>query len=340
MLALISHISAKLLPVLNSYFEIMIAQQIGLGTAAIGRPEYINIKSEQNTSSFDLAVFRDNGIKVLNSAYQLGVRYFDTAPGYGMAEQLLKDWLKTQGDTSIEVATKWGYSYVADFQLNATQHEIKDHSLKQLNKQWQISKQLLPYLTTLQIHSATFDTGVLQDEQVLNKLAEIKAEHNLHIGLTTSGDNQVEVIRAAMKIMRDDVPVFDVFQITYNMLEQSLLTIVDELKNDGNRIVVKEALANGRIFRNASYPQYEGMYMALEQMAHKYNVGVDAIALRFCIDSIQPFMVLSGAATSKQVEENLKVQHFSLEQDELATLKSYAIDSTSYWNERKQLAWQ
>lgn len=315
-------------------------KQIGLGTAAIGRPQYINIKAEAEKTTFDRVAFVENGNRVLDKAYQLGVRYFDTAPGYGLAEQLLIDWVKKQDDPSIEVATKWGYSYVANFELNAAQHEIKDHSLEQLNEQWQISKQLLPHLSTLQIHSATFDTGVLQDERVLNQLAQIKAAHNLHIGLTTSGDNQVEVVRTALNVMIDDEPLFDVYQITYNMLDQSLSEVVNELKIGGNRIVIKEALANGRIFRNANYPQYVAMYATLELMAAKYKAGVDAIALRFCIDSIEPFMVLSGAGNSIQVEENLKALQFTLEEDDIRALKSFAIDPSGYWNERKKMVWQ
>ena len=51
---------------------------IGFGTAVIGRPQYINVKQEQNMP-FDLDVFRQHGLNVLESAYQQGIRYFDTA---------------------------------------------------------------------------------------------------------------------------------------------------------------------------------------------------------------------------------------------------------------------
>jgi len=110
----------------------METQKIGLGTAAIGRPQYINIK-KQESEAFDLNTFRLKGIQVLESAYQQGVRYFDTAPGYGLAEQLLIDWVKDKKDPSIEVATKWGYAYVANFDPPASIHEVKDHGIDQMN---------------------------------------------------------------------------------------------------------------------------------------------------------------------------------------------------------------
>jgi len=311
---------------------------IGFGTAAIGRPQYINIKQE-NTEPFEKAKFIQAGIQVLDAAYAQGIRYYDTAPGYGLAEQLLIDWAKHKQDPAIEIATKWGYEYVADFEPTATVHEVKDHSLKQLIKQWKQSKQLFPNLTTLQIHSATFDTGVLEDQEVLQHLAQLKTTHNIKIGLTTTGAYQVDVIKSALEISGNGIPLFDTFQITYNILDQSLMDIVNQLHSLGKRIIIKEALANGRVFRNVKYAQYNEMYKTLEQLAYKYKVGVDAVALRFCIDTSKPFIVLSGASTSFQVRENLKANDFQLTAQELLQLATYKIDPETYWSERKALDW-
>ena len=119
---------------------------IGLGTASIGRPLYINVKSEVSSEPFSLPEFKKKGLQVLEAAYNNGIRCFDTSPGYGLAEQMLLDWLKDKNDSSIEVSTKWGYTYVANFDPNAKVHEIKEHTLAKLNEQWEYSKKLLPYL--------------------------------------------------------------------------------------------------------------------------------------------------------------------------------------------------
>lgn len=313
-------------------------KKLGLGTAAIGRPLYINIR-EVESASFDKALFIQKGKEVLDAAYQNGVRYFDTAPGYGLAEQLLIDWVKTQNDVTIEVATKWGYTYVADFKPDAKVHEIKEHSLDKLNEQWEVSKQLLPYLTTLQIHSATFDTGVLENEAVLNRLAEIKNDFGVRIGLTTTGVNQVDVLQKALTIYKDDQLLFDVFQVTYNVFDQSLWQIKDKIHTVGARIIIKEALANGRVFRNAAYPHYHSLYDAMEQLAHKYQVGIDAVALQFCFSSIQPYAVLSGASVVDHLKSNLRTSDFTLTSLELHQLHTLKADSIQYWNERKLLIW-
>jgi len=311
---------------------------IGLGTAALGRPQYINVRQD-NAGNTDLETFRKHSFSVLEAAYNSGIRYFDTAPGYGLAEELVLEWVKTKNDTSIEIATKWGYTYTANFDINATVHEIKEHSLEKLNEQWNFSKQLLPYLKVYQIHSATLETGVIENTEVLKQLAFFKKTHNLKIGLTTSGTNQVEVIKKALAVLVDGKPVFDLFQVTYNFLDQSLQEVLAELIHQNKSIVIKEALANGRIFRNTAYPNYKKLYSVLEELSKKYTVGVDAISLKYCEQTISNSIVLSGASTTLQLKENIKLNDFSLSSDDIETLNSFKTTPDFYWTERKKLQW-
>ncbi|MFT6357851.1 MAG: aryl-alcohol dehydrogenase-like predicted oxidoreductase [Saprospiraceae bacterium] len=312
---------------------------IGLGTAAIGRPQYINIRQDTTDTQFSLERFRQKGLEMLDAAYAQGIRYFDTAPGYGMAEQLLLDWIAHKDDNSIEIATKWGYTYVANFDPNATQHEIKEHSLAKLDEQWEQSKNFLPRLFTYQIHSATFETGVLNKERILNRLAELKSERGILLGITTTGANQVEVLKKAAEVEVEGQSLFDTFQVTYNIFDQSLAPISKELSAQNKKLVIKEALANGRVFPNTQYTHYTAAYDVLDRLAKKYDVGIDAIALRFCADSIPVFKVLSGAANHQHLFDNLKVNHFELEEEDVAILKKLAIKPTQYWTERKLLGW-
>ncbi len=312
--------------------------QLGLGTAALGRPQYINLRQKESVSS-DLDLFRRQSFSVLEDAYKLGIRYFDTAPGYGLAEKLLLDWLQTKNDESIQVATKWGYTYVANFDAEAKIHEIKEHSLDKLNEQWEFSKAFLPRLKVYQIHSATIDTGVLENEAVLNRLAFLKNEYNFEIGITTTGTNQVEVVKKALDVSVEGNQLFDAFQVTYNMLDQSLYDISSEFQKQDKKVIIKEALANGRVFRNDNYTNYNGLYTELESLANKYEVGVDAVSLKFCEQTIPGSIILSGASNTKQLEENLKVDLFTLSENELEKLRAFRVDAEQYWQERKRLSW-
>ncbi len=306
---------------------------LGFGTAAIGRPMYINIRSEKS-EEFDFEKFKQDGIEMLENAYQSGIRYFDTAPGYGMSEDLLIEWLNSKNDPSIEIATKWGYEYTANFDPNANSHEVKEHSLRMLQKQWKHSENLLPNLTTYQIHSATFDTSVLENQEVINELVRLKSEFGIKIGLTTSGDNQTEVLAAALK---NDL--FEVFQVTYNIFDQSLRLFLEENDLIGKRIIIKEGLANGRVFRNKNFNHYDTAYSLLENLANKYSTGVDAIALQFCAQTIHAYSVLSGASLKEQLVQNSKAIDLELTVDEIDELKALAITPQAYWKERKQMEW-
>lgn len=310
--------------------------KLGLGTAAIGRPRYINIQKGRLTD-FKVEAFEKEGLALLDQAYSSGIRYYDTAPGYGMAEKMLIKWAKKYND--IEIATKWGYTYVADFDPKAKVHEVKEHSLSKLEEQWTRSQLLIPQLSVYQIHSATLETGVLQNQAILNRLAQLKAENGLQIGVTTTGPNQTEVIKKAVELRVNGIRLFDVFQVTYNILDQSLSEAMGYFDNGDRRLVIKEALANGRLFRNKDYPLYEPIYKTLEGLAGKYEVGIDAIALRFCMDSVPATAVLSGAAVGHHLDDNLKSESIKLSHADIAQLQSLAIDANAYWTERKRLKW-
>ncbi|WP_276165826.1 aldo/keto reductase [Zobellia alginiliquefaciens] len=312
--------------------------EIGLGMAALGRPEYINIDSSGRDKSE--VAFRTNAFKVLDDAYEKGVRYFDTAPSYGKGEAFLKDWNDSRNYTDVVLGTKWGYTYVADWQLGYEgAHEVKEHSLAKLTEQWEVSQYLLPALEYYQVHSATFESGVLQNKPVLEKLLEIKRTTGLKIGISTSGSNQNEVIENALQIRINGEVVFDSFQVTFNMLEQATLSVLQDVKAQGKKLIIKEAMANGRVFENEKYPHYQSLYAKLQSLAERYEVGVDAIALRYVMDALQPDFVLSGAADIKQLEQNLKANYFTLSEDELAQLSKEKVDSRKYWEERSKLSW-
>ena len=317
----------------------MTKTKIGLGLAALGRPEYINIRTDNSIDKSEEA-FKENASDVLEFAYEHGIRYFDTAPSYGKGEQFLINWNSKNRYNDVSLSTKWGYTYVADWELGFSgAHEVKEHSVDKLKEQWQISKQLLPALKIYQVHSATFESGILENEIVLNQLFELKKQTGLQIGITTSGIRQCEIIEAALKIKIEKEDLFDSYQVTYNILEQSTHDILRHLLELEKTVIIKEALANGRIFKNEKISHYQMLYNALDSLAKKYHIGTDAVALRFIMDHLEPTYLLSGASNKEHLEQNIKAQNINLEKEELLMLKSFKIDSKKYWDERNQLEW-
>ena len=181
----------------------LIVSRLGLGLAALGRPGYINLgHAEDLRRQYDIAGMRDLTHGVLDAALQMGVRYFDAARSYGRAEYFLSSWLTSRhiAPDAVTVGSKWGYTYTAGWMVEARQHEVKDHSLRVLARQIAESRGLLDgYLNLYQIHSATLESGVLDDRDVLAQLARLRTE-GLKVGLTLSGPGQSATLERAMEI--------------------------------------------------------------------------------------------------------------------------------------------
>jgi len=291
---------------------------IGLGLAAVGRPGYITLDREKDLGNDrSVTALERRAHNVLSAAYDAGVRYFDAARSYGFAERFLASWLGERAlpPDAITVGSKWGYTYVGNWQVDAPVHEVKDHSLAALRRQIQESRALLgERLNLYQIHSVTLESGVLDDEAVLAELNSLRAS-GLTIGMSVSGPRQAEVIRRALAVRVDGVNPFQSVQTTWNLLEPSAGRALAEAHAAGWGVIIKEALANGRL-------------------ADRDQAAIAAALANPWVD-----VVLSGAVTQTQVLSNVGALGVHLSPDELAQLAKLAEPPDLYWKERGQLAW-
>jgi aryl-alcohol dehydrogenase-like predicted oxidoreductase len=321
----------------------LVVSRIGLGLAALGRPGYVNLGHAADLGGeYDEGWMEGHAHRVLDAAWASGIRYFDAARSYGLAERFLAEWIADRSVSSadVAVASKWGYTYTADWKADAEVHEIKDHTLAALQRQWPESRAALgTFLRLYQIHSATPESGVLQDEAVLDELARIRAEAGIHIGLTLSGPEQAVTLRRALSIRRDGVPLFETVQATWNLLEPSVGPALAEAHDAGMGVVVKEALANGRLTARNQEPGFARTLARLAGEAASLDVSIDAVAIAACL--AQPFVdvVLSGAATSDQVESNVTAEHIRLDETTCARLAGLAEPVEEYWAKRRSLPW-
>ena len=314
---------------------------IGLGLAALGRPGYINLgHAEDLEHNYDKKAMEAHTHQVLDLAFQQGVRYFDAARSYGEAEAFLLSWIEQRHfkKGEIVIGSKWGYTYTAGWQVQAEHHEIKEHSLAVLNRQWKLSRQLLPHLQLYQIHSATFESGVLDNTEVLNRLAILKMEGVL-IGLSTSGPHQADVLARAMEVRIDGQPLFDSVQATLNLLTNGVSHQLNEAHQEGMIVIIKEALANGRLTNRNNSIAFSGKKMILNAIAKTKNVSIDAIALAYLLHFDFVSIVLSGAASTNHLQSNLQANDLHLTEVELNQLNGLYLSEEKYWNTRSQLAW-
>jgi aryl-alcohol dehydrogenase-like predicted oxidoreductase len=315
---------------------------LGLGLAALGRPGYINIGHARDLAeNYDLAVMEAHAHQVLDAAWEAGIRYFDAARSYGRAEQFLGSWLHSRpiAPDSVTVGSKWGYTYTANWRVQAEKHEVKEHSVAVLQQQiGQSRKELGEFLDLYKIHSATLDSGVLENAAVLTQLAELKAE-GLRIGLSLSGPRQPETLLKALEISLDGQSLFDAVQATWNLLEISAGPALQQAGEAGLGIVVKEALANGRLTSRNDEPAFQARRAVLEQLCRELGTTIDALALAAVLAQPWVDIVLSGAANVDQLHSNVTALNVTWTETTAARLEALAEPPEQYWKTRSELPW-
>ena len=310
----------------------LVASRIGLGLAALGRPVYIDVGRDRDLGNERTrAAMEGRCHEVLDAAYAAGIRYVDAARSYGDAEAFVADWLAAGDRRDVVVGSKWGYTYVGGWRLDADVQEVKDLSVTALRRQIAESRRLLgDHLSLDQIHSATIESGVFDDRELLDELRSVR-ESGLVLGFSTSGPKQADAIVRGLQERVGGEPLFSTVQSTWNVLEPSAGPALAEAHADGRGVLIKEAMANGRLAATDG---------PLGGVAGRLGTTPDRVA--FAAVHAQPWadVVLSGAVTVEQVRSNAAAVDVMLPDDALAAMNELAQPPERYWAERAALPWR
>jgi aryl-alcohol dehydrogenase-like predicted oxidoreductase len=294
--------------------------RIGLGLAALGRPGYLNLGHGADLGADrSVAALRARAHAVLDAAYELGVRDFDAARSYGRGEEFLGQWLRDREPRDVRISSKWGYVYTAGWEVAADPPEVKHHDLDTFRRQLAETRENLgEWLGLYQIHSATPDSGVLENGPVLDAMVE----SGIPLGVSVSGTSQRETLERAI-----DLGIFSAVQATWNLHERAAEPALERAHLAGLTVYVKEALANGRLAATGRSP-------ALDAAAASLGATPDAVALAAVLARPWADVVLSGAATVDALRSNLRAYDVAA-----PALDGLREDSADYWAARAALPW-
>ena len=161
---------------------------------------------------------------------------------------------------------------------------------------------------------------------MLGELAALRAT-GVEIGLSATGPEQPATIDAAIA-----TGAFDAVQATWNLHERSAGEALARAHAAGMRVIVKEAVANGRLTDRAAPPE-------LAAAARERAVGADAIAIAVALAQPWVDVVLSGASTPAMLESNLEALTVSVDAELQDRLAGLAEPADEYWERRSQLDW-
>jgi len=310
--------------------------KIGLGLASLGRPGYINIGHHKDIGDDkSQSKMMQNCHQVLDYAYEKGIRYFDVARVYGNAEEFLSSWIRKQSNFNGFVGSKWGYEYLANWDINVEKHERKDHSSSFLKHQWVETRMNLGKSIDLyHIHSVTPDSKVLEDPDVINELEIIK-KGGVDIGISTSGPEQKKTIEKLIRI-NEKLKLFNFLQSTVNIFDQSCTSVLKEAANQKINVIAKEVFSNGRLTStNDIYDKKE--IQSLQEVSKELDLSLEELAFLWVYQQAHIKIVLTGATTISQVQENF--QSLKKVKTLIPNLEKFALPVNEYWSIRKLLKW-
>lgn len=199
---------------------------LGFGAFKIGRnagakyPQPYDLPSEAESS------------RLLNDLLDLGCRWIDTAPAYGLSEERIGRAISSRR-SEYTLSTKVGETFelgrsTYDYSRSAVRGSL-DRSLQRLRTD---------RLDVVLIHSDGRDLDILNDTDVVAALREAKARGDVGaVGL--SGKTPAGAM-AAMEWA-------DVLMIEYHIDDQSHDAVLREAARRGVRVLIKKGLASGRL---------------------------------------------------------------------------------------------
>lgn len=253
---------------------------LGLGTAALGMAYGLPGSQPETPPPLDL------GRAVIKEALEAGIRFIDTAPGYGTAERLVGDVVGDNPD--VVIATK-----VAPM-LPSSQMEKEIH----LSLEASMSSLRRSHLDIVQIHSAGvehLDPGgmlAVLDDAVRGNLIGA-------IGATVYDEDAALAACMSGKVR--------LLQVAYNIFDQRMADKVFQVARMHNvGIVVRSVLMKGALGPGARNlpPGLRALYDAAERLCVALHCGFEALpayATRFCLEAESVANVLVGASDLTQL---------------------------------------
>ena len=238
--------------------------EFGLGLIGIGKPwGFANpeVPSERQ------ALF------LLERAYALGVRYFDTAPSYGVSEERLGIFLAgltAEERSAVRIATKFGEHWDA-----ARGEPFVDHSGYALKRSLDGSVARLGRIDFLQLHKTT--------PEVLRSSGLAWAwEYAATLGIKGIGASVSDLESAELAM---EGGTYGILQFPYNAVQRTFAGVLEKASARGMKIAVNRPFGMGRML-------YENRELS------------KADAFGFILEKRFEGAILSGTKSPEHLEEN------------------------------------
>jgi len=249
---------------------------------------------------------KDEAIRTLRRAVELGVNFIDTADSYGpyVSEELIGEALAPY-KSGIVVATKAGWERPGPFQWThnsspAYMREALEGSLKRLKLE-----RIDVYQLHTPDHSVSFDAS-------MTALAMMKQEGKIrHLALSNV---TLEHIERARKI----VPIVSV-QNRYSFADREWEGVVNYCEANGIAFIPWAPLAGGR-----------QAHTVLAGVAERLGASAQQVALAWLLKRSPVMLPIPGTSKVKHLEENIAAASLQLPDTEFKKMSEVKPDPVVY----------
>ena len=257
---------------------------------------------------------RDDAIRVLRHAVELGVNFIDTADSYGpyVSEELIAAALHPYPE-GLVIATKGGFERPGPSQWveNGRPEHLRaalEGSLRRLK---------LERIDLWQLHR--IDPKVPADEQ-LGVLAEFVREGKVrHVGLSEVGVEEIERARAV-------VPIVSV-QNRYNLANRRWEHVVDFCGTEGIAFIPWYPLGAGSLQKESGGGE---VLTRVERVAHRHGATPHQVAIAWLLARSPVMLPIPGTSSMEHLEENVRAAELRLSGEELYELEHGGADSSAH----------
>ena len=272
---------------------------------------------------------RQEGIRAVRRALELGINYIDTAPGYGDSEEVVGAALKEVRTPHILSTKLGGRPQPFDPQDKKALRQSVETSLRLLNRE---------SLDILMIHEPDrpgqydwFSDWKNFRGPICDFLDELKSEGLIRF--TGLGGTTAYTLPHIIATGRYDV-VLTAFN--YSLLwQEALISVIPEAKRQGMGIIVGSPLQQGALAKcftdevkhGASWlsPPRRKQFKRLYALVDDLGIPLPELALRFVYSNPDISTVLMGSRSVAEVEANVEaVQRGPLPSDVLARIQEIA----------------
>ncbi|MCY1661954.1 aldo/keto reductase [Chryseobacterium sp. SL1] len=310
--------------------------RLGLGGVAIG-------------TAFD-KLTDDESYEVLQKAWDLGIRYYDTSPWYGLtkSERRFGNFLHGQNRDEFVLSTKVGRLFVEvpedevpptmwkaplhyDFEHNYTADAIK-RSIEE-----SLERTRLSHIDIVYVHDLSEDQVGDRYPYFLKQAREgaFKVLSELRdqgvIKAWGMGVNKIEPILDCLDSADPDI-CLSATQYSILEHEDAVDRLLPAVRKAGVKLVsgagYNSGFINGRDRYNYKDVIPKGMKEKrekIDEIARRYNTNITHAALQFVLAADEFASIIPGASKPEQVEDNVKALHEQIPSDFWKELQSEGL---------------